>query len=186
MNWIWTLWPDERKLTPMKPKNIAQYGLLTALALVLAYLESLIPAFFAIPGMKLGLTNLVVLSALYQMGGRAALILNLIRIGLVTLLFGNGLAFLFSLAGGLLSWLVMVGLKASGRFSMLGVSMAGGVAHNVGQILMAMIVLDTWQVVSYLLVLWISGLAAGLVIGLLCYEVLRRLPKHLFSPEVHP
>lgn len=170
----------------MNPKTIAQYGLLTALALVLAYVESLLPPFFAVPGMKLGLTNLVVLVALYRLGRGAALLLNLIRIGLVALLFGNGMAFFFSLAGGILSWLVMVGLKASGRFSLLGVSMAGGVAHNVGQILMAMVLLDTWQVVSYLVVLWISGLGAGLVMGLLSYGVLCRLPKGFFPREDRP
>lgn len=165
----------------MKAQKIALYGLLTALALVLAYLESLIPAFFAVPGMKLGLTNLVVLLALYRMGNRPAILLNIIRIVLVSLLFGNLLSLLFSLAGGLLSGAVMILLKRSGHFSMLGVSMAGGVAHNVGQILMAMLVLETWQVVSYLLVLWISGVAAGLAIGFLCYEVTRRLPERLFS-----
>lgn len=165
----------------MKAKQVARYGLLIALALVLSYLESLIPAFFAVPGMKLGLTNLVVLLALYRIGDGAALALNLIRMVLVSLLFGNLLSLLFSVAGGVLSGAVMILLKRTVRFSMLGVSMAGGVAHNVGQILMAMLVLDTWQVVSYLLVLWLTGLAAGLAIGFLCYEVTRRLPQTLFS-----
>ncbi len=165
----------------MKARTIARYGLLITLALVLSYLESLIPAFFAVPGMKLGLTNLVVLLALYRMGGAPAMVINLVRIFLVSLLFGNVLSLLFSLTGGLLSGAVMILLKRSGHFSMLGVSMAGGVAHNAGQILMAMLVLETWQVVSYLLVLWLTGLAAGLAIGLICYEVMRRLPERLFS-----
>ena len=95
----------------MKARTIARYGLLVALALVLSYLESLIPAFFAVPGMKLGLTNLVVLLALYRMGGVPAMIINLVRIALVSLLFGNALSLLFSLAGGLLSGAVMILLK---------------------------------------------------------------------------
>ncbi len=165
----------------MKAKTIAQYGLLAALALVLSYLESLVPAFFAVPGMKLGLTNLVVLLALYRMGELPALAINFVRIVLVSLLFGSALSFLFSLAGGLLSWLVMCLLRRSAHFSMLGVSMAGGVAHNVGQILAAMLVLETWQVASYLLALWVSGVAAGLAVGLICHEVSRRLPDQLFS-----
>ena len=165
----------------MKGKHVARYGLLIALALILSYLESLVPAFFAVPGMKLGLTNLVVLVALYRMGNRAALSINLLRILLVALLFGNAYALAYSLAGGLLSGAVMIGLKRAGRFGMLGVSVAGGLAHNLGQILAAMALMETWQLVSYLPVLWISGMIAGLVIGLLGYEITRRLPPELFS-----
>ena len=165
----------------MKGKIVARYGLLIALALIFSYLESLVPAFFALPGMKLGLTNLVVLVALFRMGERAAILINLLRILLVAFLFGNGYALAYSLAGGLLSGAVMILLKRSGRFHMLGVSVAGGLAHNIGQILTAMVLMETWQLASYLPVLWIGGMVAGLVIGLLGYEVTRRLPPKLFS-----
>lgn len=165
------------KLTVHK---ITIYAFLTALALILSYVESQIPAFFAFPGMKLGLTNLVVMIALYRMSSRDAVTINLIRIGLVALLFGNSFSLAYSLAGGLLSGLTMILLKRAGKFSMIGVSAAGGVAHNVGQILVAMVLLGTWQVAGYLLVLWISGIASGLVIGLLGGEVTRRLPASIF------
>lgn len=165
----------------MGAKRVARYGLLIALAMVLSYAETLIPAFFAVPGMKLGLTNLVVMIALYRMGSRDAILLNLLRIVLVSMTFGNAFSLLYSLAGGVLSGAVMILLKRTGRFSMMAVSVAGGIAHNVGQILMAMVLLETKQVGYYLLVLWWSGLAAGLVIGLVSYEITKRLPDALFQ-----
>ena len=165
----------------MNGRRVARYGLLVALALILSYVESLVPAFFAFPGMKLGLTNLVVLIALFRMGSRPAVLINLLRILLATALFGNGFALAYSLAGGLLSGAAMILLRRSGRVGMLGVSVAGGLAHNLGQILTAMVLLDTWQLASYLPVLWVSGMIAGLAIGLLGYEVTRRLPPELFQ-----
>ncbi len=162
-------------------KVVARFGLLAALALILSWLESLVPAFFAAPGMKLGLTNLVVLVALYRMGDRAALGVNLLRILLAALLFGNGYSLAYSLAGGLLSGAAMILLKRCGRFHMTAVSVAGGLMHNVGQILTAMLLLDTWQLAGYLPVLWIGGMAAGLIIGLLGAELTRRLPPELFD-----
>lgn len=165
----------------MGAKRVARYGLLIALAMVLSYAETLIPAFFAVPGMKLGLTNLVVMIALYRMGSRDAILLNLLRIVLVSMTFGNAFSLLYSLAGGVLSGAVMILLKRTSRFGMMAVSVAGGIAHNVGQILMAMVLLETKQVGYYLLVLWWSGLAAGLVIGLVSYEITKRLPDALFQ-----
>ena len=165
----------------MKGRTVARYGLLVALALILSWVEALVPAFFAVPGMKLGLTNLVVLVALFRMGERAAVAVNVLRILLAAMLFGSFYALAYSLAGGLLSGAAMIALKRSGRFHMLGISVAGGLAHNLGQILTAMVLMETWQLVSYLPVLWISGMAAGLAIGLLGYEVTRRLPAKLFD-----
>ncbi len=166
----------------MRARRVAQYGLLIALAMVLSYVESLVPTFFAVPGIKLGLTNLVVMVALYRMSGRDAVIINLVRILLVSMTFGNAFSLMYAAGGGLLSGTVMILLKRTGRFQMLTVSIAGGVAHNVGQILVAMALLETWQVSYYLLVLWWSGLAAGLVIGFLTAQVVRRLPASLFGP----
>lgn len=153
----------------------ARYGLLMALALILSYVEAQIPAFFTVPGMKLGLTNVVVLFALYGMGEGSALVINLLRIVLVSVLFGNGMSMAYSVAGGLLSGLVMILLKKTGQFSIPAVSVAGGVAHNVGQILAAMFLLGTRSLAWYLLVLWFTGLASGLLIGLLGAEVIRRM-----------
>lgn len=163
----------------MTTKRITQFGLLIALALVLSYIEAQVPAFFAVPGMKLGLTNVVVLFALYGIDEKAALGINLVRILLVGFLFGNGVSILYSLAGGILSTLVMIALKKIGLFRIVSVSVAGGVAHNVGQILVAMLLLETTSLAWYLLVLWFSGIAAGIVIGIIGAEVLKRT-QHLF------
>ncbi len=162
-------------MRPVKTKQIAYYGILVALALILSYLEAQLPAFFPIPGMKLGLTNIVVLFALYGMGTGSAILINLVRILLVGLLFGNGVSLLYSLAGGALSLLVMLALKGSGRFHLVTVSIAGGIFHNVGQILVAMALLGTTAIAWYLLALWFSGIAAGAVCGALAAVVCKRV-----------
>jgi heptaprenyl diphosphate synthase len=161
----------------MKTKQIAQYGLLIAMAMILSYVEAQIPAFFAVPGMKLGLTNIVVLYALYCMGDKSALMINFIRIFLVSMLFGNGISIAYSIAGGLLSGLVMIILKKTGKFNIVTVSIAGGVAHNIGQILVAMYLLEVTAIAWYLLILWFTGIASGLLIGILGGELCRRLRK---------
>lgn len=160
-----------------KTEKVALRGMLVAAAMVLSWLEAQIPAFFAVPGMKLGLTNLVVLIALYKLGEKDALFINFLRILLVGLTFGNLFSLVYSLAGGMLSGIGMILLKKTGKFGVAGVSLAGGVLHNVGQILVAMIVLETGAVIYYLPVLWISGIAAGLVIGLISAQVIKRLPE---------
>jgi heptaprenyl diphosphate synthase len=162
-----------------KTNLVAVRGLLVAAAFVLSWLEAQVPVFFAVPGMKLGLTNLVVLMALYKLGWKDALALNFLRIVLTGFTFGNVFSMIYSLAGGMLSCLVMIFLKRSGRFHMVTVSIAGGVFHNVGQILVAMVVLGSTYVFYYLPVLWISGLAAGALIGFLGAQVVRRLPDTL-------
>ncbi|MDO4174322.1 MAG: Gx transporter family protein [Eubacteriales bacterium] len=160
-----------------KTKHLAFYGMLAALALVLSYIEAMVPAFFAVPGMKLGLTNLVVLVALYRMGAKQAMVINLVRIVVSSMLFGTVVSLWYSLAGGLLSGVVMIALKKTGKFQPLTVSIAGGVMHNVGQILVAMLMMQTSAVAWYLLVLWISGIAAGAAIGVLGSWMLSRLPE---------
>lgn len=161
----------------MKSRNTARFGMLVALAMVLSYAEAQIPAFFAVPGMKLGLTNIVVLVVLYLMGDGSAIVMNLLRIFLVSVMFGNGMSFAYSLAGGLLSGLVMILLKRTGKFRIVTVSVAGGIAHNVGQVLVAMVLLETKALGWYLLILWFSGLASGAVIGMVGAMLCGRLKK---------
>lgn len=159
----------------MRTKKLALYGLLVALALLMSYVEAQVPAFFAVPGMKLGLTNIVVLCALYLLGGPAAMAINLIRVLLAGLLFGSGMSLAFSAAGAVASGVTMILLKK--HFHRVTVSIAGAVMHNVGQILVAMCVMETTRVAWYLLILWFSGIASGALIGILGHELVRRLEK---------
>ena len=161
----------------MSTKRIALTGLLVALAMILAYVESLFPPFSGVPGMKLGLTNLTVLTALLCMDTKYAFLINLVRIVLTGFTFGNTFSMMYSLAGGALSFAVMYLLWRSRRFGPLGISAAGGVAHNAGQILVAVLVLETGKVIYYLPVLCISGILAGAVIGLLGGEIALRLKR---------
>ena len=146
-------------------RALTWYALLVALAMVLSWLESLVPLSLAVPGVKLGLANLVVIFALYKLGPRQAAIISLVRVLLVTFTFGNAFSFAYSLAGAALSLLVMLLLRKTGKFSMLGVSIAGGVCHNIGQILVAMAVLRTAELMWYLPALLAAGIAAGVCIG---------------------
>ena len=161
----------------MKSKNVSRYALLIALAMVLSWLESLVPVSAAVPGMKLGLTNLVVIFALYRMRNRDAAIISFVRVLLVSFTFGNAYAFAYSMAGAVLSLLIMLALKKSGQFSTVGVSIAGGVGHNLGQIIVAALVLETDNIFFYLPVLMVSGMAAGVCIGLLGGIITERLKK---------
>lgn len=157
----------------MKNK-VAVFGVFTSLALILSYVEMLIPINFGIPGMKLGLANLLVVILLYKGCPRDALLLSVIRILLSGLIFGNMFSIFYSLGGGLLSLAVMVFLKKTGQFTVAGISIGGGASHNVGQLLVAMFVVQTYQVGYYLPVLLIAGVITGAVIGILSAEVLKR------------
>ena len=157
----------------MKNK-VAVFGVFTSLALILSYVELLIPINFGIPGMKLGLANLLVVILLYKGCPRDALLLSVIRILVSGLIFGNMFSIFYSLGGGLLSLAVMVFLKKTGQFTVAGISIGGGASHNVGQLLVAMFVVQTYQVGYYLPVLLIAGVITGAVIGILSAEVLKR------------
>ena len=160
-----------------KVKNIAFYGMCLSLALVLAYVEVLMPPVFAsVPGIKMGLPNLILVFLLYRRGVMPAALVSLLRMVLVTLLFGNAMAFFYSLAGGVLSMAVMALLKRLNFLSVTGVSVAGAVCHNVGQILMAMLLLGTAELGYYLIVLAVTGTIAGLLIGLCGALLIRRIP----------
>ena len=154
---------------------MAVFGVFTALALIFSYIELLIPINFGIPGAKLGLANLIIVIVLYKAEWKEALLLSVVRIILSGFLFGNLFGILYSLAGGVLSLAVMALLKKTQIFSIIGVSMAGGVSHNVGQLIMAMLVVETYAVGYYLPVLLIAGLITGTLIGIAGREMLKRL-----------
>lgn len=158
-------------------KKTAYFGMFVALAFLFSYIESLIPINLGIPGVKLGLANLVVIVSLYVMGARAAFAVAMARILLSGFTFGSLFAMLYSMAGGLLSFGVMALLKKSRRFSVVGVSVAGGVFHNVGQILVAILVVRTVALVTYLPILMVAGVVAGVVIGILGAAVIRRVER---------
>lgn len=160
----------------MKMK-VAYFGVLTALALIFSYIEMMIPIHFGIPGVKLGFANLIVVIALYKMGIKEAYTLSIVRVILAGFIFGNLFSILYSLAGGLLSLTMMVVLKKTEKFSVFGVSMAGGVFHNIGQLIMAAIVLESLSIAYYFPILLVSGVVTGLLIGLVSNEMLKRLKK---------
>ena len=154
----------------------AYFGVYTALALILSYVEALIPISFGVPGIKLGLANLIIVIALYK-SERVynALVISVIRIILSGFMFGNMFAIIYSLSGGILSFIVMAFLKKKDSFSIIGVSIAGGVFHNIGQLIVAMIVVESYKISFYLPVLLIAGLVTGAVIGIVSKEVLKRI-----------
>ena len=160
--------------------RVAVYGLLVALAFIFSYLESLLPS-VGIPGVKLGLANLVIIIALYEMDFRYAMAINLMRIALSGLLFSGVFAMFYSLAGGVISLIIMWLLMKTGKFSMIGVSMAGGVAHNMGQLLVAAFVVSNIKMFVYFPILVFSGIGAGICIGIVAYVIDKRVPKQLFK-----
>lgn len=149
--------------------------MLTAVAMILSYVESLLPS-VGIPGVKMGLANIAVMFALFRFGWKEAAALSLIRVVLVSVLFGSVGAMLYSLAGAVLSLAVMALLRHINRFSAVGVSVAGGVAHNAGQILMAMLILQTRQLLGYLPILAVAGIGGGILTGLTAALLIRRIP----------
>lgn len=159
-----------------KTKRLVLLAMLTAVAMILSYVESLLPS-VGIPGVKMGLANIAVIFALFHFGWKAAAALSLVRVVLVSLLFGSVGAMLYSLAGAVLSLAVMALLRRIDRFSTVGISVAGGVAHNAGQILMAMLILQTKQLLGYLPVLAVSGIAGGVLTGLAAALLIRRIPE---------
>ncbi|MEQ2577230.1 Gx transporter family protein [Hominiventricola aquisgranensis] len=162
-----------------KTKRLALMGLLTALGLIIGYIEFLIPIPLGIPGVKPGFANIVIVWALYSLGPWEALMINGMRIFLSGFLFGNFSMILYSLAGAAVSFLCMCLAKKSGLFSMTGVSMIGGVMHNMGQLLVAMAVLETVSLVYYGPVLLAAGVITGLLIGIVTGEVKKRITAAL-------
>ncbi|MDY4922162.1 Gx transporter family protein [Frisingicoccus sp.] len=162
-------------------KKVAMAGMFTALAMIFSYVEVLIPINLGIPGMKLGLANLVVVVTLYTMGAPMAFAVSMIRIMLVSMTFGSFSAMLYSMAGGLLSFCGMALLKKISNFSVIGVSLLGGVLHNTGQLLVAMAVVENINLIAYLPPLMIAGMVTGILIGIVSAQVIPRIKKVLHS-----
>lgn len=158
-------------------RKTAYLGLYCGAAILLSYVEGLIPVFTAIPGMKLGLPNLAVVTALYFYSWREAAMVSVVRIAVVGLLFGNLFSVCFSLAGGLLSLLLMALAKRTGLLDCTGVSLVGALGHNAGQIAAAVFLVENARIAYYFIPLAIAGIVAGIVIGLLSGMMLRRLER---------
>ena len=159
----------------MKTKKIAVLALAIALAMILSFVESQIPAFVAIPGVKIGLANIAVVFVLYKLGWKEAVLISLVRVFMVSVLFGTAVSLFYSVAGAVLSLTGMVLLRKTGLFSTVAVSVTGGVLHNVGQILMACLLLETNVIVYYLPFLSLSGVIAGVVIGVVSAIMVNRV-----------
>lgn len=159
-------------------KRAAYCAMLAALAMIFGYVEALIPFSVGIPGVKLGLANLVIVVALYMLPAHQVFFIQLARIVLVSFMFGNFSMMIYSLAGGLMSLLIMSLLKRIDGFSVMGVSIAGGVAHNIGQLVVAMLVVQNIKLAYYAAVLMIAGLVTGGVIGMLAQRIQYHLCSH--------
>ncbi len=159
----------------MKTKKLTVLALITALAMILSFVESQIPAFVAVPGVKMGLANIAVVFALYKLGWKEACLVSLVRVVLVSMLFGSIASLFYSVAGAVLSLTGMGLLKKSKKFTEIVVSVAGGVLHNIGQIAMASIILETDALRYYLPFLLVSGTVAGVVIGVVSAILVKRI-----------
>ena len=161
----------------MKTKRVAFLGMCIALSMILSFVESQIPPLMAVPGVKVGLPNIVMVFMLYKIGAKETAIVSILRVILVGILFGTPLSMIYSLVGAALSLIGMILLKKTNLFAPITVSVAGGILHNIGQIATACIVMETAQIAYYLPVLLISGTVAGILIGLTAAMILKRLDK---------
>lgn len=159
----------------MKSKKAALYGLMIALSMVMSYVEIILPFSFAVPGVKAGLANVVTVFALYKMTAKDAFAISIIRVLLTAVLFGNIYSFAYSASGAVLSFAVMLIMKKRGKFSEIGVSVAGGVSHNLGQILVAVAVFETSKLMYYFPILCLSGTVAGIFVGIAAGIIIKRI-----------
>ena len=159
----------------MKTKKLTVMALTTAVAMILSFVESQIPAFIAVPGVKVGLANIAVVFALYRLGWKEAAAISLVRVVMVSMLFGSIASLFYSLAGAVLSLAGMGLMKKTGRFTEIMVSVTGGILHNIGQIAMACLILETAALRYYLPFLLVSGIIAGVVVGLVSAVLVQRV-----------
>ena len=172
------------KKQKISAKTVALLAMMIALALVFSYVETLIPINFGIPGVKLGLANLVIV-ALYLIGGKEAFLVSVVRIFLSGFMFGNLASIMYSLAGGLLSLAVMLILKKTDKLSILAVSVLGGICHNIGQLIVAILVVENLKLIFYVPVLLISGFVTGLLIGIVSRVTLPAVRRAYAADSAH-
>lgn len=163
-------------------RKLAYSSMVAAFAIVLSYVEFLIPFNIGIPGAKLGLANFAILIALYYIGAGEAAVINLVRIIVVGLLFGNLISICFSIAGAVVSFAIMCLFKKLKLFSVIAVSIAGGVSHNIGQIIVASILVSNYGALIYTPVLIVTGIITGAIIGLLVMWLDKRI-KNILKPD---
>ena len=165
-------------------KRVAILGVISAFAAILSYIEAILSFGFFIPGVKLGLANIAVVIVLYIYGYKDAFFVNIIRIFVVGLLFTNMFSIMFSIAGATISYIVMILLKKINIFSPIGVSVAGGVAHNVGQLVIAMFFIESYSVINYVPILMIAGIICGLIVGIISLMVIKYLKVILRKRDI--
>lgn len=163
-----------------KSRRISYCAVFTALAMIFSYVEAILPIHFGVPGMKLGLANLVVVTGLYYMSEKDVLFISMTRILLMGMLFGNGMSLIYSLTGGILSYLIMVLLKKKTNLSVLVISISGGITHNIGQLIAASFVVSNFHIFYYFPALLIAGTITGLLIGIVSERILKILKPDFF------
>ena len=163
----------------LSTRQMVTLSALIAVAMILSYIESLVPAFVAVPGVKVGLSNIATVFALYALGWPYAICVSLVRVFLSALLFGNAVGLIYSLSGAALALVSMILLKKTDKFSSIGISVVGGVCHNVGQVAAACIVMETAAIAYYIIPLLLSGTIAGVVIGVAAGNLVERIKKYI-------
>lgn len=163
----------------LNTKTLVTLSALISIAMILSYIEHMIPAFVAVPGVKIGLSNIATVFALYALGWPYAICVSVVRVFLSALLFGNFVSLVYSLAGATLALLSMILLKKTKVFSSVGISVVGGVCHNAGQVIAACIVMKTTALATYIIPLIISGTIAGVVIGIIAGNLVERIKKYI-------
>ena len=162
----------------MSAKRIAKMSMLVALAIIFSYIEFLVPINLGVPGIKLGLANLVIVIALYIMNTMDVWLISILRILILGFMFGSGMSIIYSIAGAVLSLIVLCIIKRIKGFSIVGVSIAGGVCHNIGQVLVAMVVVETTGILYYMPALLVAGVITGAIIGIVSKRVIAAVSKN--------
>lgn len=164
-----------------RSQKISYCAVFTALAMIFSYVEAILPINFGVPGMKLGLANLVIVAGLYYLNEKDVLIISVPRILLMGLLFGNGMSLIYSLTGGMLSYLIMILMKKKTNLSVLVISIGGGITHNIGQLITASLVVSNFHIFYYFPALLIAGTITGLLIGIVSERILKILKPNFFD-----
>lgn len=162
----------------MGSKKIAYGGLFSALAILMGYVELLVPLPIPVPGVKLGLANIIIILVLYVMGPKAAFFVSVIRVLLSGLLFAGFAGLLYSLSGALVSLAAMLLLYKTDQFSIIGISISGGIFHNIGQIFVAALVVENMKLFYYLPILLVSGILTGAVIGMVAQTAMQYVNRN--------